>query len=128
MSNTINPFDYGKAWCQEFLFPDGGYDSRTWPRIRFSIEADSLGIFCNNTDLGKIAVSGILFNRRSDAILFDEAKAKILLGGPASIADSLHTHSGVGSLALDDLSDVNAPAPNDQDVLTWDAGAGEWVA
>ena len=30
--------------------------------------------------------------------------------------------------ALDDLSDVNAPAPNDQDVLTWDDGAGEWIA
>jgi hypothetical protein len=30
--------------------------------------------------------------------------------------------------ALDDLSDVNAPAPVDQDVLTWDDGAGEWIA
>ncbi len=32
------------------------------------------------------------------------------------------------SLALDDLTDVNAPAPNDQDALIWDAGAGEWVS
>lgn len=30
--------------------------------------------------------------------------------------------------ALDDLSDVNAPSPTDQDVLTWDDGAGEWIA
>lgn len=29
---------------------------------------------------------------------------------------------------LDDLSDVNAPTPADGDVLTWDSGAGEWVA
>jgi hypothetical protein len=39
--------------------------------------------------------------------------------GQASPGD--HTH------ALDDLSDVNAPAPNDLDVLSWDDGAGEWV-
>jgi hypothetical protein len=35
---------------------------------------------------------------------------------------------GSGASALDDLTDVNAPAPNDQDVLTWDDGAGEWIA
>lgn len=29
---------------------------------------------------------------------------------------------------LDDLTDVNAPTPGDGDVLTWDDGAGEWVA
>lgn len=31
-------------------------------------------------------------------------------------------------LPLDGLLDVNVPAPDDQDVLTWDAGAGEWIA
>lgn len=35
---------------------------------------------------------------------------------------------GGGATALDDLIDVNAPSPADDDVLTWDAGAGEWVA
>jgi hypothetical protein len=35
---------------------------------------------------------------------------------------------GGGALALDDLTDVNAPAPNDGDVLTYDDGSGEWVA
>lgn len=29
---------------------------------------------------------------------------------------------------LDDLADVNAAAPDDGDVLTWDDGAGEWIA
>jgi hypothetical protein len=29
---------------------------------------------------------------------------------------------------LDDLSDVNAPTPDANDVLTWDDGAGEWIA
>lgn len=31
-------------------------------------------------------------------------------------------------VVLDDLTDVNAPTPADGDVLTWDNGAGEWVA
>jgi hypothetical protein len=31
-------------------------------------------------------------------------------------------------LPLDGLLDVNAPAPDDGDVLTWDDGAGEWIA
>jgi hypothetical protein len=33
-----------------------------------------------------------------------------------------------GSATLDNLTDVNAPAPADGDVLTWDATPGEWVA
>lgn len=35
---------------------------------------------------------------------------------------------GVGALALDDLSDVDAAAPNDNDVLTWDSDTSKWVA
>jgi hypothetical protein len=35
--------------------------------------------------------------------------------------------SGPGSLALDDLSDVDAPTPSDGDVLTFDSGTGDWV-
>lgn len=30
--------------------------------------------------------------------------------------------------ALDDLADVDAPTPADQDVLTWDAGSSAWIA
>ena len=32
-----------------------------------------------------------------------------------------------GPLALDDLYDVNVPAPDDGDALTWDDYAAEWV-
>lgn len=35
---------------------------------------------------------------------------------------------GAGMGALDDLTDVNAPAPADEDVLTFDTGTGEWIA
>lgn len=38
------------------------------------------------------------------------------------------TGGGVGASALDDLTDVNAPAPADGDVLTWTATPGEWVS
>jgi len=33
-----------------------------------------------------------------------------------------------GGASLDDLTDVNVPAPSDQDVLTWDNGTSEWIA
>jgi hypothetical protein len=36
--------------------------------------------------------------------------------------------AAAGASALDDLTDVDAPAPADLDVLTWDDGAGEWIA
>jgi len=39
-----------------------------------------------------------------------------------------HATGTTGGLALDDVTDVNAPAPNDGDVLTWDSTPGEWVA
>lgn len=48
----------------------------------------------------------------------DAATARSNLGAAASS----HTH------ALDDLSDVDAAAPSDGDVLTWDDGAGEWAS
>lgn len=40
---------------------------------------------------------------------------------------SVNGQTGAVSLALDDLSDVNAAAPADLDVLTYDSGTGEWI-
>jgi hypothetical protein len=37
-------------------------------------------------------------------------------------------NAAIAAIELDDLADVNAPAPNDDDVLTWDDVAGEWIA
>ena len=37
-------------------------------------------------------------------------------------------NDGVSGIALDGLDDVNAGAPSDGDVLTWDDEEGEWVA
>lgn len=40
--------------------------------------------------------------------------------------DEIDIDVNPGNIDLDDLGDVNAPAPNDGDVLTWDAIASEW--
>ena len=48
------------------------------------------------------------------------------IGGGA--VDSVNGQTGTVSLALDDLSDVDAASPSGGDVLTWDSGASEWVA
>jgi hypothetical protein len=37
-------------------------------------------------------------------------------------------HQHPVSISLDDLTDVNAPSPSNNDVLTWDSTPGEWVA
>ena len=34
----------------------------------------------------------------------------------------------VGPIAVNDLSDVSAAAPSDDDILRYDSGSGEWVA
>jgi hypothetical protein len=60
--------------------------------------------------------------------------ADLLDGSHSSaFAAAGHDHSGVYSPvghthALDDLSDVNAGAPNDNDVLSWDTASGKWIA
>lgn len=48
-------------------------------------------------------------------------------------ADALRVKDGgigavkLGTVNLDDLSDVQAPSPSDEQALTWDAGASKWV-
>ncbi len=48
-------------------------------------------------------------------------------GGGGGTVDSVNGQTGVVSLAVDDLSDVVAPTPSDNDVLTWDAGTSKWI-
>jgi hypothetical protein len=58
------------------------------------------------------------------------------LGNPAVTGYVLSsTDAGVrswiaagGALALDDLTDVNAPTPTDQHVLTWDNATSRWIS
>ena len=78
--------------------------------------------------------SDAVHNHSNDAEggIFDAA----LLGSSAASDGYVLTADGIGGAAweeltpgasaLDDLSDVNAPAPNADDVLTWDGA--EWIA
>lgn len=57
--------------------------------------------------------------------------ALTLAGAPSAdlhAATKLYVDSSAGAAALDDLTDVDAPAPADMQVLTWNNGAGAWVA
>jgi len=49
----------------------------------------------------------------------------------AGIASATHDHSGVyleSMGALNDCSDVNAPTPSDNQVLSWDSTSSKWIA
>lgn len=48
-------------------------------------------------------------------------------GGGGGAVDSVNGQTGIVVLALDDLDDVDATTPTDQDVLTWDAGSSSWI-
>ena len=70
------------------------------------------------------------------AYVIDETTLYVFTGTEWEQLFVAEGHSGVSSvngeagdvtLTLDDLDDVEAPAPGDGHVLTWDDGAGEWV-
>jgi len=44
----------------------------------------------------------------------------------ASAADAANAAAALGSIILDDITDVSAPSPNDGDVLAWNATSGKW--
>jgi hypothetical protein len=44
----------------------------------------------------------------------------------ASAADAANAAAALGSIILDDITDVNAPSPNDGEVLAWNATSGKW--
>lgn len=82
-----------------------------------AIKLDNLAAPDDNTDL--------------DATVTAHGLLKKLGGGTTNFlrADGTWAAPPGGGGALDDLSDVDAAAPSDGDVLTWAAGSpGEWVA
>lgn len=61
------------------------------------------------------SVANFIFPNGSLAIDEDSDTATVTFSSGATITE------------LDDVPDVNAPAPSDGDLLAWDAGAMEWV-
>lgn len=51
------------------------------------------------------------------------ASAQAAAGSAQAAADSA---AALGSIILDDIADVNAPSPNDGDVLAWNATNSAW--
>jgi hypothetical protein len=46
----------------------------------------------------------------------------------ASAQAAADSAAAIGSIILDDIVDVNAPSPNDGEVLTWDTATSKWIA
>lgn len=72
-------------------------------------------------------VDGIVVYIGTDPYQYSGSSGWTDIGGGTGAVSSVNGQTGVVSLALDDLDDVNAAAPSDGDVLTWDSGANEWV-
>jgi hypothetical protein len=53
------------------------------------------------------------------------ASAQAAATSAQAAADSA---AALGAIILNDINDVNAPAPNDGDVLTWDTATSKWIA
>lgn len=62
----------------------------------------------------------------ASAISYDNGASGLTADDVQAAIDELA--GGAVSIALDDLSDVDAPAPADGDVLTFDSGSGDWIA
>ena len=109
----------------EVKFLDGNakieYDSEN-STIRFNSSSNNLELISGgNIDLYAGDGSRILATI-NDVSVFELQETFAEFQVPVTFND------GVSGIALDGLDDVNAGAPSDGDVLTWDDGAGEWVA
>lgn len=51
-----------------------------------------------------------------------------IVNAASGAVTSVNGATGAVVIALDDIDDVDAAAPSDGDVLTWDSGDGEWQA
>lgn len=82
-----------------------------------------LAIYMSGTWYAFAPADGIVVNVAGTLKTWDGA-AYIDAGGGA--VDSVNGQTGAVSLALDDLSDVDAIAPTDGHALTWNSSAGKW--
>lgn len=65
----------------------------------------------------------------AQTVLYTKSDGRIYWKDDAGTEYSVASLADItGISALDDVPDVNAPTPADGDVLTFDTGAGEWVA
>lgn len=92
-----------------------------------TFDPDDLTIYRGGTWYAWAPVDGIVVYIGTDPYQYSGSSGWTDIGGGTGAVSSVNGQTGVVVLALDDLDDVNAAAPSDGDVLTWDSGAGEWV-
>lgn len=87
-------------------------------------DENDLAIYMDGTWYAFAPVDGIVVNVAGTLKAWD-GSAYVDAGGGGAV-DSVNGKTGAVSLALDDLSDVDAAAPTDGYALTWNNGAGKW--
>jgi hypothetical protein len=85
-------------------------DGQAWPRVTPGVDGDPGAPGTNGAGLPTGGTTGQVPKKNSNTN-FDIGWAD---------------ESG-GTIALDDVTDVNAPSPADGDVLTFDSGSGDWI-
>jgi hypothetical protein len=74
------------------------------------------------------AVAGAGLSESSDVLSVNVDGSTLEISSDSlRIKDGGVSSAKLGSVALDTLSDVNAPSPTDEQALTWDSGASAWV-
>jgi len=72
--------------------------------------------------------SGTITFNVGDRIVYEASAGKWQKVVSADAVDSVNGQTGVVILDLNDINDVNVPSPANNQILSWDDAAGEWVA
>lgn len=95
---------------------------------------NTIEVTCNNFDSGSAANFVDCYFRKTEfnlaapkTVYFDTTSYHSYLNGAVVTGSALTADQRV-SIALDGISDVNAPSPNDNDVLSWDDGTSKWIS
>jgi hypothetical protein len=115
------PVNPGAVWFQTDTLDSYWWDGTSWQ----GMGGGGGGILADHDHSGDVGDGGQF---DADHLLSTGANDGDVLTSDGAGNSAWEPGGGGAPLALDDLTDVNAPAPNDDDVLTWDAIAGEWIA
>lgn len=93
-----------------------------------TFDPDDLTIYRGGNWYAWAPVDGVVVNVAGSLFTYSGSSGWVGIGGGGGAVDSVNGQTGAVVLSLDDLDDVDAAAPSDGDVLTWDSVASEWVA
>jgi len=103
--------------------------ARTDAEIVEAVEDSAVALAAGSTVGGTAIASTDDVRTDAEIVAAVEASATLDLDAGATIGGSgIVSDADLALVALDDLADVSAGSPTDQDVLTWDDGTSTWVA